>query len=398
MATFPVKYFHSAMRGAPALSGTAGTLVALLDACLLTGFGQVTLTSLVVSGGVATATVSAGDTFDEYAVILIDGATPAGLNGEQRVLSSTSTTFTFATTAPDGTATGTITAKYAPVGGWEKEFSGTNKAVYKSIDPQANGHALRVDDSSGQYAAVSGYVSMTDVDSGTGPFPTTAQFSAGGFWSKSAAASSTAVGWRAFADPRAFLLSIAVGSYSSATYVSSPAIGFGDPIPIKAGGDPWCTFLSVQKNIYMNTRSCSLDNALGTADGYAAICAPRAPDGLGSGVLMVPRSMSGARTGSGISGDDTGGFGSFASALDGHLRLAQMMLQGSADQSPARAYLPGLYFVPQSGAGTSFTAGSFIDGTGELAGRRLMAVKTSDSQVTELVTGVYFIDVTGPWR
>lgn len=398
MATYPVKYFHKAMRGAPTVSGTAGTMIALLDACLINGFGTVTLTSLTVSGGVATATVDAGSSFDEYAVVLIAGATPAELNGEARVLSSTSTGFTFATIAADGAATGTITAKYAPVGSWEKTYSGTNKAVYRSIDPLANGHYLRVDDSSGQYAAVTGYVSMTDVDTGSGPFPTAAQFSSGGYVSKSGAASGVAVAWKLFADSRTFLTSFAVGSYVGASYVSAPATGFGDPVPIKSGGDAWCTFLHVQKNSYMNTRVCSLDNGLGTANTNAAICAARGPDGSGSGVLLVPRSMSGARTGTGISGDDTGGFGAFTSALDGHLRLARMFLQGSADQAPARAYVPGLYFVPQSGAGTSFTDGSTIDGAGELSGRRLMAVRTSDSQVSATVQGVYFVDTTGPWR
>lgn len=90
MVTFPVKYFHSAMRGAPVVSGTAGTMISLLDACLITGFGTVTLTGLNVSGGVASATVSAGSSFEAGAVVLLAGATPDALNGEARVLSATS--------------------------------------------------------------------------------------------------------------------------------------------------------------------------------------------------------------------------------------------------------------------------------------------------------------------
>jgi len=53
-----VVYFDSTMTGAPALSGTAGTLIGLLDACLQDGFGGVTLDSLVVASNVATATYS----------------------------------------------------------------------------------------------------------------------------------------------------------------------------------------------------------------------------------------------------------------------------------------------------------------------------------------------------
>ena len=62
---YPVKYFHSDMRGAPTINGTPGALIAALDACLITGFGLTTVTGISVSGGVATATVSAGNSFEQ---------------------------------------------------------------------------------------------------------------------------------------------------------------------------------------------------------------------------------------------------------------------------------------------------------------------------------------------
>ena len=100
MATYPVKYIHNAMRGAPQLSGTAGTLIAVLDAFLLTGFGQVTALSVNVAGGIATATLQSGQSFDKDCIVLVEGATPAALNGEARVISTSSTSITWATTAP----------------------------------------------------------------------------------------------------------------------------------------------------------------------------------------------------------------------------------------------------------------------------------------------------------
>ena len=60
MATFPVKYINNNMRGAPQLPGTAGTLIAVLDAFLITGFGQVTALSVTVAGGIATASLQSG--------------------------------------------------------------------------------------------------------------------------------------------------------------------------------------------------------------------------------------------------------------------------------------------------------------------------------------------------
>ena len=138
------------MSGAPVLSGTAGTLIAVLDACLVNGFGSVTLNSLVVQNNVATATVSGGHGFAMIVgvnnvspgvgpVVRIDGATPAALNGDWRLASvPNSTTFTFAAEGiPDQTATGTITAKRAPAG-WAKAFGGANKAAYQPM-PAASG-------------------------------------------------------------------------------------------------------------------------------------------------------------------------------------------------------------------------------------------------------------------
>ena len=104
MATYPVKYLHSGMRGAPVLTGQAGTLVALLHAALVTGFGMVTALSASVAAGTATVQFNAGQSFDVGDIVVVAGATPADLNGEARVLTASSTHITFATTAPDGAA------------------------------------------------------------------------------------------------------------------------------------------------------------------------------------------------------------------------------------------------------------------------------------------------------
>lgn len=52
---------------------------------------------------------------------------------------------------------------------WEKVYTGTNKAVYRATT--GNRFYLRVDDTLGETAYIRGYESMTDVDTGTNPFP-----------------------------------------------------------------------------------------------------------------------------------------------------------------------------------------------------------------------------------
>ena len=96
---YPVFYFHSDMRGAPVLNGVRGTGIALLDACLNTGFGQVTANSVTVAGGVATASLQPGEGFALHANVLVAGATPAALNGVARVIEATDTAIKFATSA-----------------------------------------------------------------------------------------------------------------------------------------------------------------------------------------------------------------------------------------------------------------------------------------------------------
>ena len=82
MATYPVKYVTNAMRGAPQISGTAGSLIAALDAFLLTGFGATTAVGVTVAGGIATAELQAGQSFSKGCIVLATKRRPPGSAGE----------------------------------------------------------------------------------------------------------------------------------------------------------------------------------------------------------------------------------------------------------------------------------------------------------------------------
>jgi hypothetical protein len=132
----------------------------VLNQVLCTGYGQKTLDTLVVSSGVATATISGGHGYSDYndhaddaleervgPILEIEGATPAGLNGEHRVTLVDANSFSFITTEADGAATGTITSKVPPLG-WERTFydSGNNQAVFKSTNPLVDEIFIHVED------------------------------------------------------------------------------------------------------------------------------------------------------------------------------------------------------------------------------------------------------------
>jgi hypothetical protein len=396
-----VKFFSSTMSGAPVLSGTAGSLTALLDAVLKDGFDTKTGVSITVAGGVATATWSGAHSCDVDTVVLIAGVTGplVGLNGEQKIASKAlnGLTATWATAEANGTAAGTITMKMAPLG-WTKVYTGTNKAVYKSSDPASSGLLLRVDDTGTTSARVVGYESMSDVDTGANAFPTTLQVSGGGYWPKSTGANANAVRWMMFGDSRVFYFDPMPGTASVPTSLMGTVRGFGDPIALRAAGDPYACFLSYSNN---STTASQYGGGLELNAGQLVATA-RSYTGIGSSTLHFAQSYLGAPANSEFSGV-TSVFGGFPSDVDGSLLLAKKTLIPGSQQYP-RADLPGLYHIPQSFIYDSIKPGDRQAGSRDLTGRNLVfapgnAASTSFGSVsTSANTAMVAFDVTGPWR
>ncbi len=396
-----VKYFASTMTGAPVLSGTAGTLIALLDACLKDGFDTKTLTSLVALGGVMTATFTGTHSSQIDTVVLVAGVTGgptgfAGANGEQKVTARPlATTATWATTLPDGTYTGTITMKMAPAG-YTKPFSGTNLAAYKSGDVTSTGFCLRIDDTGTTSCRVVGYESMSDINTGVGPFPTAAQMSGGGYWCKSQNANSTAVAWSLFTNGKIFYINIQPGSSTNAANQSAPSRCFGDLTPYKPGGDAYACVLNYSATSVIQ----NMFEASASGSNEAQFAAPRDYTGLGSAVLNKIFPFLLATQSAHYSGVTTG-LGAFPSPVDGGLWLSQKFFASSALVVP-RALMPGILHCMQTGAWDVFKQGDRTPGSGSLAGRTLIAASNSANSSLGTAsnsagTGIVFFDATGPW-
>lgn len=189
------KWFDSSFAGAPSLTGQAGSLISVLNACLVDGFNLLTLDSLVVASNVATGTKN-GHGYKQYQIIEIAGAAPSSLNGKWRVTSVTSNTFTFTTAGiSNQTATGTITAKTASAG-WAAPFTGTNTAVYNSQSAQRSGnHGVRVTDTGTTTATCLAAEEWTDINTSVNNIQTF-------YVAKSSTADATARGWTIVADDR----------------------------------------------------------------------------------------------------------------------------------------------------------------------------------------------------
>lgn len=368
-----VKYFDSTMSGAPSLSGTAGALISVLDACLTNGFGSVTLDSLVVAGNVATGTISTGHNFAMIGttgpVIRIEGATPSGLNGDWRLASVPgSTTFTFATTGiSDQTATGTITAKRAPAG-FSTVFSGTNKAVYRSDDVAGTRLYLRVDDSTTTYARVSGYETMSDVDTGTRRFPASGTDV---YLTKASSAGSTNSPWRIYADASA--LYVITNGYDSGLPWSG-ALMFGDILSYKSADQYHCSLIASTAS-GANSASFLHRINLNTAS-YLA----RSYTQLG-GVIAAFRQSHGLLSSMGIGG------GAYPNPVDNLFHAWPCEVVESVGPV-ARGLLPGLWVPIHTSNPTDATVISDIP---QLPGRDLLVQTLSN-------TARAAFDLTGPWR
>lgn len=378
-----VKWFHSDMLDAPALRGEAGALIELLDACLINGFSTRTPDSIVVADEVATVTISAGNPYEQHAVIAITGANVAALNAEWRIATAAASTFTFACPGvADGAATGATVKRAAA--GLSKPFSGTNIAVYQSLNPATSQLYLRVDDTTTTYARVRGYEQMTDADTGTGPFPTAAQSGGGLHWYKSYQASATARPWALFADKGIVYLYLA-GADTPTRY--PVLVCFGDAVPFDANDRYFCLIAGAPS--YSSSFPGARVGLTSRADGSGTYVARSYNQTTQSQMFQKPSVQA-------MKSNDMNHWGSTGAAPVGGgyaLRTPILLADGNAYAPSLRGLLPGLV-EPLHQAFTGVSLAPF-EGAGVLSGRLLAGFKVED---TTYGVGNFAIDLTGPWR
>ena len=383
MATKPVKWFDNSMAGAPTLTGAAGSLIAVLDACLVNGFNLMTLDSLVVSGGVLIGT-KAGHGFVVDQVIVTAGANEAPLNGEWAVTEVTTSTFkATATGISNVTGTGTITAKAAPAG-WSKVYSGTNKAAYKSSSAEGTGCFLRVDDTNAQYAVVFGFESMTDVDTGVNRFPTVIQAPSGLGWGKSATAGSTTRPWAVVVDDRIFYFFRSPNSANSTSQLHV----FGDVVSDRVSGDPFSCIIS--GHVTPNVTSGAIPCGIAATDGYNSgdiVAVARSHTQIGNSALCGVYSLR-------ISTNNQSGELSSAktlSPLNNKAQLTPPVLTEVTTNVIRASKIPGFFHT------VSYIPFLHLDRTSNVMGvngRKVLACASSYGGSE----GRVFFDITGPWR
>jgi hypothetical protein len=247
--------------------------------------------------------------------------------------------------------------------GWDKPFEGTNLAVYRARE--GNRFYLRVDDSLVQYPSLRGYRTMDGLDSGTGPFPTTAQLSGGIRPVKSSTTTAIDRPWILIASPRAFYLWIGFAGTDHATLTTSTDITFfGDGVSYLPG-DPSMTLLIGKDAANTTPANTRFANALAT--GANALGHYLANDYLQSGNALpcgVLQSMPAASASAGSAGVF------YPDPLTGGLLLDRLRVsEGSSATNLVRGHLPGIFNPLHNQPGSHLDT---LSGRGALAGTDLL--------------------------
>jgi hypothetical protein len=422
MTDLTVKYFSSGMTGAPQISNNWGDLVTMLDACLVNGFALKAIDSLTFANGVATATISSGHSYQPFQVIEIVGADQPEYNGHFRVITTSTTTFTYAVTgtpvSPATTAT-SLSAKVAPLG-WEKPFASTNKAAYRSKNPASPQNLLLIDDSLktpnytttwAKWANVGIAEDLSDIDTIIGaqapydpnnPTQNWRQVTANqwgwykwyharqGGYDNSGDGGGGNRNWVLVGDDRLFYLLCT--NQAGYNWYGRNCYCFGDITSFKPG-DSYATVLNADDIYWSNSNQHS--SYPGQHGGYGLVTSLdftgkvllRNHTQLGNPVRFGLTSLN-TNNGQQICGR---GPTPFPNGADYSLWLLPTYVR--QEDGHMRGILPGMLWMPQD---RPYSDQTIVDNVVGQAGKRFLLVRTQYSSETEGAQIAF--DITGPWR
>jgi hypothetical protein len=388
MANF-VQLYKSTDANAPSLTGQVGSLITLLNKCLVDGYSTASVTSIVESGTTYTVTLAAANSsLVSGNYVTISGASPSGANGTFKITVTSTTTFTYVGPGGLGTITGTILYAKAALQ-WARPFSaGTNSQTYRSADATSNRFYLQVIDNGAtaggaKEAQIYGAEVMSaDQTVTSGQFPTTVQQASGLCLRKSTTADSTVRAWTLWGDDRTFYLQTTTGDVASQ---ANHSMGFGHFISYKAG-DAYNTFIGGGASFNSSNVACGMGQMTAFQVGPAgnAMYIARSYTQLGTSVQAE-------MLGVGISSNNiVGGLTliTYPNGPDSGLHVAQLQLSDAVGVNRGR--MPGMYQPLHLNPLTQYDESTGVTG---LSGVTLVTVNI----VSSGTLGQLLVDKFGPW-
>lgn len=367
-----IKNYNYQQASASPMAGTAGYINAILYATLVTGYNSKSVSSISVLSNVATITTSTSHNLTVNDIIVISGANESVFNDEFRIKAITSSTaFTIDLITADGSATGTITCKIAPLG-WSRVYTGTNKSVYRA--PTGNRFYLRVDDTQAQYATVSAYETMSDVDTGSNLIGTV-------YWKKSDASSTATREWYLVGNNKTFYL---FSAWSNTYPTIHAGYAFGDINSVKAN-DIYASMLighsTSNPSNPVTSQSFSYLTFNVSAAYYAGQYLARASTGIAGGINFIKVATPSFQF----------GYGGVTHPNPADNGIHLFPVEVCEVSGPVyRGRMPGLY-APFEAIGLAFTSN---DRSIVINNKTYMAIRLG---YVSIGSGVCFLDITGDW-
>lgn len=242
--------------------------------------------------------------------------------------------------------------------GWSRPYVSGNVSVYRQPSG-TNQMYLRVDDSAGATATIRAYASMSDVNTGTDPFPTVAQASSGLTYTKSDSATSATR--QCIAISNGSLLHF-FNSTTASHWSSANLLTFGDVASLKPN-DLYHTFLMAGTP----TEAALGAASIGSASTGHYICRAHTNTGSAQAVGKYADGTTGS-----INAPFGGSGPAYPSPVSGRMRLLQLMIN-EPSSNDTRAILPGIWGIGHA-TGRCRTHGETDTGAGALSGRYFMFV------------------------
>jgi len=276
--------------------------------------------------------------------------------------------------------------------GWTKPYTGTDLAAY--LQGAGSGFYLRVNDAgpgagAAKEARIIGYETMSDVNTGTGPFPTVAQMTNGMFVRKSVAADATARDWIVMADDRTayvFIKSEVAVGVAGVWY----AFMFGDFYSVVNADAYNCM---IAGRVTENSATASVDKldqltSTGLINGTppTANYFARGYTGVGGSVatIKVGNYSLAAQT----TPTQLNGIVAYPNPSDGGMYISKVWIgdNTTAPTPSVRGWMRGFWHFCHPIA--SVADADTVSGTGDFAGKTFLFIKTSGN------SGVYMIETS----
>ena len=258
--------------------------------------------------------------------------------------------------------------------GWTKAFYGTNLAAYR----QGAGSMcyLRVDDGTGSFKVkMRGYESMTDVNTGTGGFPTTTQLANGVYAAIGTSTTADNKPWIVVADNKRFYLWVGA-SLTTAVDISTSTTWqalffFGDIISFRPG-DTYCCQIMGSDSASTATERFGLGGALTSLNAGAFIArnAAQAEGAVNNGKCWDYHGSGSSTT----MGSTT--CVAYPDPITGGINLSRIHVSNGATVKGIRGRLPGVFAPLNALPGNN---GDTFSGVGDLDGRTFILLDCGSS-------------------